>query len=105
MTPPLRIGAPTSPHETERAGAKGLEPHPTEPYSIYMTMTHRSTVEACIRPTLIADAKEAGRKIRNAVRRGDTTAEIAFHHSGVGGAYMTQAEYTAAKAAFCKAAR
>lgn len=54
---------------------------------------------------LINEATEAGRKARNAIRRGDTTAERAFDASGVGYPYMTASEYSAALSAFKKAAR
>ena len=70
-----------------------------------MSKQRSSAVGGCVREGLIADAKAAGVKVRNAVRRGDTSAESAFDRSGVGFPYMTAAEYTAAKAAFVKAAR
>jgi hypothetical protein len=73
-----------------------------------MSKVHAAVVGGCIRETLIADAVKAGRGFRNAVRRGDfSSAERAWEsgdHS-VGYPYMTAAEYTAARAAFVKAAR
>jgi hypothetical protein len=67
--------------------------------------THAAVIGGCTRTQLISDATAEGRKARNAVRRGDVTAETAFDLSNVGYPYMSAAEYTAAKAAFIKAAR
>jgi len=67
-----------------------------------------SIIGGCVNETLISEATSTGKRFRNAVRRGDfrsaTHAFDAGDHS-VGYPYMTQAEYTAAKAAFVKAAR
>lgn len=61
---------------------------------------HKSIEGGCVRPALIEEARAAGKRWRNAVRRGDTTAALAFDNSGVGYPYMTAAEYSAAKSAF-----
>lgn len=50
-------------------------------------------------------AYEAGRKARNAIRRGDTTVTAAFHMSGVGYPYMTTQEAANALAAFKRGAK
>jgi hypothetical protein len=65
--------------------------------------THRAVIDGCGNETLIREAKAAGRKWRNNVLRGDLTAEQAFNESGVGYPYMSQPDYTAAKAAFVNA--
>ncbi len=64
-----------------------------------------SVIGGCVNETLIADAKAAGRKARNAIKRGDVSVETAFHHSGVGYPYMTSSEASAAFAAFTQAAK
>jgi len=71
-------------------------------------MKHNSVIGGCVREGLIAEATAAGKGFRNAVRRGDfSSAERAWDTADhtVGAPYMTQAEYTAARAAFVKAAR
>lgn len=50
-------------------------------------------------------AYEAGRRARNAIRRGDTTTVDAFYASGVGYPYMTAPEAAKALAAFKQGAR
>jgi hypothetical protein len=70
-----------------------------------MKQVHDSVIGGCVREGLIADAKTAGRKIRDAIRRGDISANVAWETSSVGYPYMTASEYTAAKAAFLKATR
>lgn len=66
---------------------------------------HDSTIGGCTRPMLIADATAAGKRWRNAIKRGDITVGTAFHESGVGYPYMTSAESAAACAAFVLATK
>jgi hypothetical protein len=65
----------------------------------------KSIEGGCVRPMLIDEARAAGKRWRNAVRRGDVSAACAFDNSGVGYPYMTAAEYSAAKSAFVGACR
>ncbi len=64
-----------------------------------------SVVGGCVNETLIADALEAGKRARNAIKRGDVSVEVAFNHSGVGYPYMTASEHAAALSAFTQAAK
>lgn len=53
---------------------------------------------------LLDDATKAGRSYRNAIARGDISAEVAFNNSGVGYPYMTAHDAVCAFAEFCRAA-
>jgi hypothetical protein len=71
-------------------------------------MNHRATIGGCTNDELIAQATEAGRRYRRAVRRGDfRSAEHAWDSGdhGVGYPYMSAADYPAARAAFIRSAR